>query len=660
MSVRRLLGLRRATYSTFDYRAHRISVWNSAFALPQSDERLALDSLTLQAQQTALGARVNGSVVHVKTPIASGDIVEPVAWDFEDDDAKRLLWHSSAHLLGDAIEQHFPDPLLCDGPPLLDSAQGGFFYEFASPATVSPRDFEQLQDHMQAMAKRKRKFEWLSLSMAQARDMFHFNPFKLEILNAIEARGESVTVYRCGDFIDLCKGPHVPNTGRIKWMKLLGASVASAKLQGVDRSVHRIYGMAFPTVDEGKLWESRREELERRDHRVIGQRQNLLMFSDSSPGSAFFLPDGAHIYNRLLEYLRHQYHLRGFDEVITPVLFQKKLWETSGHWDHYKDDMFFVKGDEKEPEMGLKPMNCPSHCLIFGHKQRSHRELPLRFADFGVLHRNEQSGALSGLTRVRKFQQDDAHIFCREEQLEEELMGCLDFLKVVYNKLGFGESFSIRLATRPVEYVGEDALWDLAESTLRKTLDSFGQPWTVAEGDGSFYGPKLDVVLRDALGRIHQCGTIQLDFQLPRRFGLHYVAEDGSHDNVPVMIHRAILGSGERMFAILTENCAGKWPAWINPRLVAVLPVADAHREYSQEVLSQISASGARAFLIDDGNTLKKRIRAAQLAQYSYILVLGDVEQEDGLVSVRHRDSPEIATESLIDFVARVQGQLKF
>ena len=305
-------------------------------------------------------------------------------------------------------------------------------------------------------------------------------------------------------------------------------------------------------------------------------------------------------------------------------------------------------------------MNSPSHCLIYAHTQRSHKELPIRFADFGVLHRNEQSGALSGLTRVRKFQQDDAHIFCREEQLETELTGCLDFLKAVYSKLGFGDSFSIRLATRPEKYVGSEELWDLAEATLRKTLDSFGQRWTVAEGDGSFYGPKLDVVLRDALGRLHQCGTIQLDFQLPRRFKLRYVSEDGSHDNVPVMIHRAILGSGERMFAIMTENCAGKWPAWINPRLVAVLPVADAHRAYSDTVVSTLSRAGLRAFLIDDGNTLKKRIRSAQLAQYSFILVLGDVEQEGKLVSIRRRDERATETQSLADFTTALKAELAF
>ncbi len=615
---------------------------------------MGLDRLPRDLAEKALAVRVNGVVMDARTVVKEGDKVEAVVWDGSDD-SKKVFWHSSAHLLGDAIEQYFEDNvLLCDGPPLLQ--QGGFFYEFQTTQTVSPADFQSVSERMQGMAARKRKFERMVLPMERAREMFAYNPFKLEVLDMIAARGDSeAVVYRSGDFVDLCRGPHVPNTGRIKWIKCLTASGSTGKLEGKDVPLQRIYGISFPTIDEGTQWEASRAELERRDHRLIGQKQNLLMFNDASPGSAFFLPDGAYIYNRLLEMLRKQYHMRGYQEVITPMLFQKKLWETSGHWDHYKNDMFFVEGEE---QLGLKPMNCPSHCLIFGHTSRSHKELPLRFADFGVLHRNEQSGALTGLTRVRKFQQDDAHIFCREDQLRTELGACLDFLRAVYEKLGFGDDFSIRLATRPEKYVGALELWDLAEATLKSTLEAFKRPWTVEEGDGSFYGPKLDILVKDAMGRSHQCGTIQLDFQLPRRFNLTYVGEDGA-EHVPVMIHRAILGSGERMFAVLTEQCEGKWPVWLNPRQVAILPVADSHREHAEKVRTQLFNAGVRVYVIDDGNTLQKRVRNAQLAHYNYVLVVGDDEMQSDIVSVRNRDHPKIVQMPFSQFQSMIVEEMK-
>lgn len=648
-------------YDGMNFRAHRISVWNeemdrSISSQPQQPSMMALDRLQGDGSR-ALGALVNGKLRDLKSPVAESDSVEEVTWD-GGANAKSLLWHSSAHLLGDAIEQHFDRVLLCDGPALLNQ-QAGFFYEFWTPQTVSSQDFAGLEGLMMTLAQRKRKFEWLTLTPDRARHMFCYNPFKLHVLDSVEKLGQMATVYRCGDFIDLCRGPHIPNTGRVKWVKLLSTSAATSATSTVqDNPVSRIYGISFCSAEEGKKWVEQKEEAERRDHRVLGVKQNLFMFHDFSPGSAFFLPDGAYIYNRLIEMLRLEYTKRGYQEVITPVLFNKKLWETSGHWNHYKEDMYFLHNHEAEasegPEVGLKPMNCPAHCLIYGHTSHSYRELPVRLADFGVLHRKEQSGALTGLTRVVKFQQDDAHIFCREDQLEGELVGCLDFIKSVYQKLGFGNDFSLRLATRPDSFVGDRELWDVAEETLRRTLSQFGRPWTVAEKDGAFYGPKMDVLVRDALGRMHQVGTVQLDFQLPRRFQLSYVAADGSFKH-PVMIHRAILGSGERMFALLTENYAGKWPVWLNPRRVAVLPVADAHRPYAQKVLETLS--DCRAYMIDDGNTLPKRVRAAQMAHYNYILVLGDEEEENSSVSVRLRDSKDVSVQPLDDFVKRIKSE---
>lgn len=577
-------------------------------------------------------------------------VLEEPLWSWNTDEGKTTFWHSSAHLLGNAIEIVFPGALLCDGPAVSPE---GFFYEFLPPpssrACVSSDSFPALTELMMGLAKQKRKFERLTVSPQAAREMFAYNPFKLELLDAIERRGEPVILYRCGDFIDLCRGPHIPNTGKVRWVKLTGCSTS---IRVGNDLLHRIHGISFPSSEAGIEWEQRKADAERRDHRNVGVRQNLFMFNEFALGSAFFLPDGTYVYNRLLDLLRHEYRVRGFDEVITPMLYSQKLWEISGHWDHYKEDMFFVKcshhhdqKDEagataKEPELlGLKPMNCPAHCLIFGHTSRSHNELPLRLADFGALHRNERTGALSGLTRVRKFSQDDAHIFCTDEQLTGELQSSIEFLQSVYRKLGFSE-FSLRLSTRPERYVGDLSLWDTAEASLRETLDQSGSKWSLSPGDGAFYGPKVDVFVRDAMQRMHQCGTVQLDFQLPRRFNLSYVAADQTL-KVPVMIHRAILGSVERMFAVLSEHCGGRWPFWLNPRGVACIPVSVSHTAYAKNVVDALKRVGVRAFLFSDGATLPKRVRTAQVQQYSYIIVVGNSEVEAGTVSVRLRDQQQ-------------------
>lgn len=573
-----------------------------------------------------------------------------------------MLWHSAAHLLGNALELLYPDTLLCDGPALSSSSRGavteGFYYELHTAQTLSSRDFDALTASLLNLAKQKRKcgwmgprsvlataltlccvflfqgqcgpplfslvcsphfctfnpkFERMQLPVSVARTMFEYNPFKMALLDDIAARNEPVTVYRCGDFIDLCRGPHVPNTGRIKWAQLTRTSSSHRSADGP--LLQRVYGVAFGSADHGREWQERVAEAERRDHRAIAVRQGLAMWNELSAGSAFFLPDGTFIYNRLLEMLRVEYGRRGFQEVITPQLFDRKLWEQSGHWEHYRNDMFLIAcnhhshgdtAEASEPTMGLKPMNCPAHCLIFAHQPRSHHDLPLRLADFGALHRNEHSGALTGLTRVRKFQQDDAHIFCSEDQLGGELRDCLTFLRDVYARLGFVE-WSLRLSTRPADYVGELALWDKAEATLRATLEQSGMEWALNPGDGAFYGPKVDVCVRDAMGRLHQCGTIQLDFQLPRRFGLHFT-DAQQNRRVPVMIHRAILGSVERMFAVLAEHCGGRWPVWLNPRMVAVVPVADAHHDYATSVVESLCRAGVRATALTGADTMAKKV----------------------------------------------------
>ena len=477
----------------FDFRRHRINVWNENFEKFSDDQKLALNALSaVRKFDKILGARVNGILSDARCNVKDGDEIEPVFWEDQNLDGKAMFWHSSAHLLGNAIELHFEKVLLRDGPAILPSArsgvQEGFFYDFWSPSAVTPDDFAPIESLMMELAKKKRKFEFLEISTDVAQQMFCYNPFKLDILSQIASRGERVTVYRCGDFIDLCRGPHIPNTGRVAWMRIHLASDAGAKIEDKDVSVHRMYGISFPSEAEGKEWQKIKDEEGQRHHRVLGQKQNLFMFSDMSPGNAFFLPDGAHVYNRLMEMLRLQYRERGYEEVMTPVMFQKSLWKTSGHYENYKEDMYFIESQEEgEEEMGLKPMNCPSHCLIYAHMKRSHRELPIRFADFGILHRNEASGSLSGLTRLRKFQQDDAHIFCKMNQVEEEITSCLEFLKFVYRKLEFGDKFFLRLGTRPEKHVGELKLWDQAENTLKSVLEKFGNPYTIEEGCNIFF-----------------------------------------------------------------------------------------------------------------------------------------------------------------------------
>uniref|UniRef100_A0A8C6PNK4 threonine--tRNA ligase n=1 Tax=Nothobranchius furzeri TaxID=105023 RepID=A0A8C6PNK4_NOTFU len=448
-----------------------------------------------------------------------------------------------------------------------------------------------------------------------------------------EMSGSSVTVYRCGDSVSVCRGPLLPHTG---FLKLSPITLAN---QTESSGLTRLMGVAFPAETDREAWEREQEAARRRDHRRIGMDQELFFFNEVSPGSCFFLPKGAHIYNTLMEFIKSEYRRRGFSEVVTPTLFSTALWERSGHWEHYGKNMFTVTS-EGSLTHALKPMNCPAHCLMFEHRVRSWRELPLRWADFGALHRNELSGALGGLTRVRRFCQDDAHIFCAPEQLEEEIVACLDFVRSVYRVFGF--SFHCLLSTRPTPCLGDPEQWDDAEQQLENSLQQFGERWELNPGDGAFYGPKIDILIKDAIGRQHQCATIQLDFQLPIRFDLQYLGRDGQKHR-PVMIHRAVLGSLERMIAILAENFGGKWPLWLSPAQISVIPVGGSSESYGRQVAQQFCDAGFVVDLdVDPGATLNKKIRSAQLAQYNYIFVVGDKECESGTVSVRSRAGKQL------------------
>ncbi|XP_039348876.1 threonine--tRNA ligase 2, cytoplasmic isoform X1 [Mauremys reevesii] len=577
----------------------------------------------------AVIATVNGELWDLDRPLEGDCSLELLTFDNEE--AQAVYWHSSAHILGEAMESYYGG-CLCYGPPI----ENGFYYDmYIEDRGVSSTEFPTLENTCKNIIKEKQPFERLEVSKEILLDMFKYNKFKCRILNE-KVNTPSTTVYRCGPLIDLCRGPHVRHTGKIKAFKIFKNSSTYWEGKADMETLQRIYGISFPDNKMMKEWEKFQEEARNRDHRKIGKEQELFFFHDLSPGSCFFLPKGAFLYNTLMDFIREEYHRRNFTEVVSPNIYNSKLWEASGHWQHYSENMFSF--DVEKETYALKPMNCPGHCLMFAHRPRSWREMPIRLADFGVLHRNELSGTLSGLTRVRRFQQDDAHIFCTMEQIEEEMKGCLNFLKSVYAVFGF--TFQLHLSTRPENFLGEVEIWDHAEKQLQNSLNDFGEPWKLNPGDGAFYGPKIDIKIKDAIGRYHQCATIQLDFQLPIRFNLTYVGKDSDDKKRPVIIHRAILGSVERMIAILAENYGGKWPFWLSPRQVMVVPVGPTCEKYAQQVCHEFFEAGFMADVdLDHSCTLNKKIRNAQLAQYNFILVVGEKEKANNAVNVRTRDN---------------------
>lgn len=590
-------------------------------------------------------SKVNNGVWDLDRPLEEDCSL--VFLKFDDEEAQAVYWHSSAHIMGEAMERVYGG-CLCYGPPI----ENGFYYDmFLETEGVSSNDFPGLENLCKKIIKEKQPFERLEVKKETLLEMFKYNKFKCRILNE-KVTTPTTTVYRCGPLIDLCRGPHVRHTGKIKALKIHKSSSTYWEGKAEMESLQRIYGISFPDPKMLKEWEKFQEEAKNRDHRKLGREQDLFFFHDLSPGSCFFLPKGAYIYNTLIEFIRSEYRKRGFQEVVTPNIYNSKLWQTSGHWQHYSENMFSF---EVEKEIfALKPMNCPGHCLMFDHRPRSWRELPLRLADFGVLHRNELSGALSGLTRVRRFQQDDAHIFCSMDQIESEIKGCLDFLRTVYEVFGF--TFKLNLSTRPEKFLGEPEVWDQAEKQLENSLNDFGEKWVLNPGDGAFYGPKIDIQIKDAIGRYHQCATIQLDFQLPIRFNLTFVSHDGDDKKRPVIIHRAILGSVERMIAILTENYGGKWPLWLSPHQVMVVPIGPTCDEYAQRVQQEFHKGGLMTDVdLDPGCTLNKKIRNAQLAQYNFILVVGEKEKSSDTVNVRTRDNKVHGERSLMDCMERLK-----
>ena len=620
---------------------------------PGTPVRDIAEAISPRLAKAALAAIVDGRLVDLTFPLRSDASVRIVTQDSPE--ALHLYRHSTAHLLAAAVTNLFPGVQCGIGPATDD----GFFYDFVVPRPFVPEDLEAIENKMRELANQDLAYERQLWPREEAKAFFagRGEPLKVQLIDEKTEGQPEVSCYTIKDkdtFVDFCVGPHVPSTGKLKAFKLLTTSNAYWKGDARNQPMQRVYGTAFFSEKELKAYLTQQEEAKKRDHRKVGKDLGLFTFHQWAPGAAFWLDKGTTLYNTLANYMRDVLFPAGYVEVKTPIIFNKALWETSGHWSHYRENMFLVNASEDE-ELALKAMNCPGHMLVFGTAVRSYKDLPIRLHEQTPLHRNEASGVLSGLTRVRQFSQDDAHCFVMESQIASEVEHLLRLVQRVYGD--FGLEYSVKLSTRPEKYLGTVDTWDHAEASLKGALEAAHQPYTINEGDGAFYGPKLDFDVLDAIGRTWQCATIQLDYQLPARFGLTYVGADNA-EHMPVVIHRAIFGSFERFIGILIEHYAGAFPLWLAPVQAMVLPISDRHLEYAQQVHAQLKAVGLRADLDERQEKIGYKIREAQLQKIPYMLVVGDREAAEGTVSVRTRTGGDQGAVTVAAFIDRARAEV--
>jgi threonyl-tRNA synthetase len=613
----------------------------------------AAAALPPSVTRRALAAVVNDRPVDLSHPIDADARLRLMLP--EGADALALYRHSTAHLLAAAVTNLFPG-VQCGIGPATDE---GFFYDFVVPRPFVPEDLERIEAKMRELAKGDLPYERQLWPRDEAIEFFRQRgePLKVQLIEEKTAGQSHVSCYTIKDrdtFVDFCVGPHVPSTGRLRAFKLLSTSNAYWKGDAHNQPMQRVYGTAYFKEDDLKQYLVQVEEAKKRDHRRVGKDLGLFTFHPYAPGAALWLGKGTTLYNLLAHYMREVLFPAGYVELKTPLIFNKQLWETSGHWQHYRQNMFLVESENVE--MGVKAMNCPGHMLVFASEVRSYRDLPLRFHEQTPLHRNEASGVLSGLTRVRQFSQDDAHCFVMESQIADEVGRLLNLVKRVYGD--FHLQYQVKLSTRPAEFVGEKATWDHAEAELRKALEGSGIAYRVDEGDGAFYGPKIDFDVTDAIGRKWQCATIQLDYQMPARFGLKYIGADNA-EHMPVVIHRAIFGSFERFVALLIEHYAGAFPLWIAPLQAVVLPIADRHLEYAATVRNTLAAAGLRVELDERQEKIGYKIREAQLQKVPYMLVVGDKEAAEGTVAVRSRTGGDLGARRIEEFLASAREEVR-
>ena len=558
----------------------------------------------------------------------NGEIVETV---FEDQEGKKAFWHTSAHVLAQAVKRLYPDTKCAIGPAI----ENGFYYDFEFSFPFSEENLKEVEKEMRRIVKESLSLQVFEKTKTEAIEYMKkiHEDYKLELIRELEDN-EKISFYKQGDYEEFCAGPHISNVCQIKAIKLL--SVAGAYWRGKESNpmLTRIYGISFPKVSELEEYLYMIQEARERDHRKLGKELKLFLLLDAGPGFPFFLPKGLILKNLLIDYWREIHERNGYKEISTPIMLTKELWEQSGHWDHYRENMYTTEIDHAD--FAIKPMNCPGGMLVYKSEVHSYRDLPLRMGELGLVHRHEKSGQLHGLMRVRCFTQDDAHIFMREDQITDEIQGVMRLIDEVYQKFGF--SYEIELSTRPENSIGSDEEWELATNALEKAVQGMNRPYVINEGDGAFYGPKLDFHLKDSIGRTWQCGTIQLDFQLPQRFHIEYVGEDGEKHR-PIMLHRVVFGSIERFIGILIEHYAGKFPAWLSPVQVKILPISDKYIDYAKEVEIFLKEKKIRTELDDRDEKLGYKIREARIDKVPYMLIIGDKEQRNRTVSVRKRDA---------------------
>lgn len=597
----------------------------------------------------ATAGEINGETADLRTVVDSDCDLNILT--FQDEKGKSAFWHTASHIMAQAVKRLYPDTKLAIGPSVAD----GFYYDIDRETPLTADDLDKIEAEMKKIVKEALPIEQFTKPRAEAIAYFREKgePYKVELIEDLPDDAV-ISFYSQGEFTDLCAGPHLMTTKPVKAFKL--TSLAGAYWRGSEKNkmLQRIYGTAFPKKAELDEYLAMLEEAKKRDHRKLGKELGLFMMNDAGPGFPFFLPKGMILKNALLDYWHELHNRNGYQEIATPIILNRSLWETSGHWDHYKDNMYTTVIDEQD--YAIKPMNCPGGVLVYQSEPRSYRDLPLRLGELGIVHRHEKSGQLHGLMRVRCFTQDDAHIFMTQDQITDEIKGVTRLINEVYSQFGF--DYFVELSTRPDNSMGSDEDWEMATNGLRNALDEMGLKYIVNEGDGAFYGPKIDFHLRDSIGRTWQCGTIQLDFQLPQRFEAEYVAEDGTKKR-PIMIHRVCFGSIERFIGILIEHFAGKFPVWLAPVQVKVIPVSEKSMEYAQGVYDQLKAAGIRTELDRKDEKVGYKIRQAQLEKVPFMLVLGEKEAAEGKITVRSRDKGDLGVADLSAFIADVKKMIE-
>lgn len=607
------------------------------------------ESISASLRKNAVLGKVNEQLVDLSCKLEQDAKLSILTLDSEE--GLHVLRHSSAHVLAQAVKRLYGNVKLGIGPVIED----GFYYDLKLEHSLTANDLKAIEKEMENIINENLEIKRIEVSYDEAQKLFEEKdePFKLEILKDIP-KGEKITLYQQGEFIDLCRGPHLPSTGFIKAFKLTRVSGAYWRGNSENEMLQRVYGVAFRKKKDVQEYLNFLEEAAKRDHRKLGKQLGLFMFSEEAPGMPFYLPKGQIVRNELEKFSRELQSNANYDEVRTPFMMNQELWEKSGHWDHYHENMYFSEVDETR--FALKPMNCPGHMLIFKNNLYSYRDLPIRMAEFGQVHRHEYSGALNGLLRVRTFCQDDAHIFVREDQIESEIKQVFRLIDQVYSTFGF--EYSVELSTRPEDSMGEDELWGISEGALKNVLEDLGMDYQLNEGDGAFYGPKIDFHIRDALKRSHQCATIQLDFQMPEKFDLTYINQNNEKVR-PVVIHRAIFGSIDRFFGILIEHFAGAFPVWLAPTQVQLIPVSHVHMDYCLKVQSELKQAGVRVKVDDSNEKLGYKIRVAQMQKIPYMLVLGDKEVEENAVNVRKYGNQQSESVSFEEFKKMIIQQIK-